>query len=862
VSNDRVLTRDEARARAATVGDVTYEVTLDLTGDDRTFTSHARVRFTAEEGGDTFIDLVADAVSGATLNGTPIPDADMAPGRIALRGLAAINVVELTASCAYERTGVGLHRFVDPADGEVYLHTQFEPFDAHRVYACFDQPDLRAPFTLAVRTPAGWEAISNGALVSREESEEATSWRFAPTLPLPTYLTSLVAGPFASVHDIYEPAEGEAVALGLYCRPSLLEHMETAEILEITRQGFDYYTEHFGHAYPFGRGVPGGDGPPFQKYDQLFVPEFNWGGMEHPGCVTYSEHYIFRSKVTDAARLSRGEVLLHELAHMWFGDLVTMRWWDDLWLNESFATYASYRALADATRFSHAWAAFTNSIKAWALAQDQLPSTHPIAADIPDTDAVRTNFDGITYAKGASVLRQLVAWVGDDAFFEGLRSYFARHALGNASLTDFLTVLEQSSGRALADWSKEWLETAGVATLRPEVDVADDGTYRSVAVLQEASEPHPTLRSHRVAIGLYDLQGAELVRRQRLELDVVGERTEVPALAGVAAADLLLVNDEDLTFAKLRLDPRSAETAVEALSRLSDPLARALCWSGSWDMTRDAELPTRRWVELAAAHAASETDPTLLQTLLGRARAAIDRYGDPANREPARAALAEAARTALDDAEPGGDAQLAWLRHLVDVGDGPAHLGWVAGILDGEVDVEGLNVDTDLRWHLLGRLASAGEADEERIESELDRDRTDMGERRAAAVRAARPTAEAKAEAWRLLTSDATLSLAKLKAIAGGFWQPAQEELLTPYAERFDDAISAVWAEERVIEEAIALTRGLYPATICTADIVEAAERLLAEGDLPQAGRRIVAESADGTARALRAREADRAATG
>jgi aminopeptidase N len=865
---DHPLTRDEAAQRAALLSDVAYAVALDLTGDGPTYRSRTTVAFRAEPGAATFLDIVAEAVRSVTLNGAAVSPADIAPGRITLRGLAADNTVEVLADCAYERTGVGLHRFVDPADGNVYLHTQFEPFDAHRVYACFDQPDLKATFTLTVTAPAAWEVISNSPVVERTpDGTAAATSRFAPTLPLSTYLTAVVAGPFASVEGRYEPVDGESVALALYCRPSLLQHLDPEEIFTITRQGFDYYTERFGIAYPFGGGGEDGRGP--KKYDQLFVPEFNWGGMEHPGCVTYAEGYVFRSKVTDAARQSRAEVLLHELAHMWFGDLVTMRWWDDLWLNESFATYASYRALADATRFTDAWSGFANSIKAWALNQDQLPSTHPIAADIIDTEAVRTNFDGITYAKGASVLRQLVAWVGDEAFFDGLRSYFAQHAMGNASLTDFLTALEASSGRALKDWSQEWLETAGVATIRPEVSVAEDGTYTRVVVRQETTDAHPTLRSHRVAIGLYDrIAAAEqstgaptrLVRRQRVEVDVVGERTEVPALAGARQADLLLANDDDLTFAKLRLDERSAATAIADLSSLADPLARALTWGAAWDMTRDAELPTRQWVALAAAHAGRETDLTLLQSLLARTRSAVDLYGDPDNRSAARAALTEAAHAALDASEPGSDLQLAWLRHVVEVGDGTGHAGWVTALLDGAVEVTGLTMDTELRWHLVGALAAAGAADTERIEAELARDATDMGARRADAARAARPEPEAKAAAWASLTEDTSLSLTQLKSIAGGFWQPGQDALLRPYAERFTEAIKAVWAEGRVNEEALALTRGLYPLTLASEDIVAAAHALLAEGTLPPPGARVVSEAVDGTERALRARAADRGA--
>ncbi|MDP8978709.1 MAG: aminopeptidase N, partial [Actinomycetota bacterium] len=602
------LTRDEARARAALLSGVDYEVAVDLEDGD-TFTSQAVVRFDcAEPGAATFVDLDAREVSTAELNGRTLPAAAFTGHRLVLDDLRAHNELRVRARCAYRRTGFGLHRFVDPVDGHHYLHTQFEPFDAHRVYACFDQPDLKARFTLMVRAPAGWEVASNGAVVERPGDGEAGTWRLAPTPPVSPYITALVAGPFHVVRDHHR-----GIDLGVFCRQSLVPHLDVDEILTLTRQGFDFFTDAFDYPYPFG------------KYDQLFVPEFNFGAMENAGCVTLSESYVFRSKVTDAARQGRAGTILHEMAHMWFGDLVTMRWWDDLWLNESFATYMGTLALAEATRFRDAWASFAYGVKAWAYQQDQLPSTHPIVADNADTNAVRVSFDGITYAKGASVLKQLVAWVGRDAFMAGLRGYFRRHEYANATLADFLAALEKASGRDLGAWSRQWLETAGVATLRPEADT-DGRSYRSLAVVQEAPARHPTVRAHRLALGLYGGDGDRLTRRRRLELDVAGPRTPVREAGGEAVPDLLLVNDDDLAYAKVRLDKRSLATLDERLADLEQPLARALSWGAAWDMTRDAELATRRWVGLVATHVARETDITLLQMLLGQARAAIDRY--------------------------------------------------------------------------------------------------------------------------------------------------------------------------------------------------------------------------------------------
>jgi aminopeptidase N len=836
-ANDR-LTRAEAQERARLLGDVDYAVELDLRPAGPTFSSRTTVRFScAEPGTSTFIDLDAATLHSATLNGRSVPPDAFADARIVLDGLAAHNELVVDAECAYQRTGVGLHRFTDPVDERVYLHTQFEPFDAHRVYACFDQPDLKAPFRLSVQAPADWVAASNGAVLKQPDAGSEGRWVFEPTPPVSTYITALVAGPYHSVHDRH----GD-IPLGLYCRQSLAEHLDPDEILGITRQGFDFFAETFDYRYPFS------------KYDQLFVPEFNAGAMENAGCVTFSEAYVFRAKVTDAARQRRAETILHEMAHMWFGDLATMRWWDDLWLNESFATYMAYLALAEATRFRNAWTEFAYDIKAWAYQQDQLPSTHPIVADMVDTDAVRTNFDGITYAKGASVLKQLVAWVGFEAFIKGLRGYFRRHEWGNAQLADFLAALEESSGRDLDAWSAEWLETAGINTLRAELDAAGE-TYRAVTMVQEAPETNPTLRAHRLGVGLYDLGQSSLTRRRHVELDIAGERTEIPAVAGERIADLLLPNDADYAYAKIRLDEPSVDTVTEHLSALDDPLARALCWSAVWDMTRDAELPTRRWARLVGAHAASETDVSVQQTLLRQATTALDRYGDPHNRLPERAQLATTAKRALAEAEPGSDRQLIWTRAAAVLADSDEDLAWVRDVLDGNEQLEGLAVDVDLRWHLVGCLATAGRADDALIDAELERDPTDMGRRRAEAARVSQPTPEAKQRAWQLLIDDRDVPLATMRSIVGGMQKAGQEGLLAEYVDRYVDALPDIWGE-RSPEEALLLTEGLYPDTVVDERVVAAADRALAL-DLPGPAKRLLAEGRDRTQRALRARAAD-----
>ena len=841
---DDNLTRAEAQDRAQTVSGISYDVDLDLTSGAETFTSQTVVRFSAPLVGlATFVDLDARSVREIVFNGRPFPTTawDAGRARIALRGLLATNELRVVAECEYQHTGVGLHRVVDPVDGNVYLHTQFEPFDAHRVFACFDQPDLKATFSLTVTAPEGWTVVSNSPVLS----QEGGVWRFAPTPVISTYLVALVAGPYHAYRDRHGDVE-----LGLYCRESLASHLDPDELLELTRQGLDFFTAEFDYPYPFA------------KYDQLFVPEFNFGAMENPGCVTFNEHMVYRSRVTEAARESRATTLLHEMAHMWFGDLVTMRWWDDLWLNESFATYMATHAAASATRFRRAWVRFAADTKAAAVSQDQLPSTHPISADIVDTDAVRLHFDGITYAKGASVLRQLAAWVGADAFREGLRQYFPRHEWENAELADFLGVLEETSGRDLGAWSKEWLETAGVNTLRPsfELDGTGAGAYQSFAIVQEAAAAHPTLRSHRVAVGLYVLGDGDgrLVRDHRMELDVVGPSTDVPELVGVAEPDLLLLNDDDLTYAKVRLDERSLATLHAHLSRVADPLARTVCWGATWDMVRDAELATRRFVDLVLQHAGGEEDDAVLSRLLGQAAAGLDVYGDPANRLPARARLAAAAFDQLTAADPGSDRQLIWARQWLATIDGPDELARARALLDGEAELPGLAVDTELRWDIVGVLASHGADDGGAlIEAELERDPTDIGQRRAAARRASRPTPQAKADAWERLHSG-ELSVAFVRAVVSGFARFGQEELVRPYLEPYFAEIARVW-EERPREEALTLIGGLYPRTLVEPATVAATDRALGDDRLPGPVRRILVEGKDGAQRALRARAADRA---
>ena len=850
------LTRDQAVERAALITVDSYRIDLDLTDGsgnpgERTFRSTTTVEFDATAGADTVIDIAAGTVRSATLNGRELDVSgyDESTG-IALSGLAEHNVVVVDADCRYSNTGEGLHRFVDPVDGEVYLYSQFETADAKRMFACFDQPDLKATFDVTVTAPQHWQVVSNGATVSVDGGVHT----FATTPRMSTYLVALIAGPYARWDDVYRDENGE-IALGIFCRATLAEFMDAERLFTQTKQGFDFYHKNFGVPYAFG------------KYDQLFVPEFNAGAMENAGAVTFLEDYVFRSKVTRASYERRAETVLHEMAHMWFGDLVTMRWWDDLWLNESFATFASVLCQAEATEFTTAWTTFANSEKSWAYRQDQLPSTHPVAADIPDLAAVEVNFDGITYAKGASVLKQLVAYVGLEHFLSGLRDYFRAHSFGNATFGDLLGALEKASGRDLSDWGRTWLKTTGLNTLRAEFDVDADGKFSRFAVTQSGAAPGAgETRMHRLAVGVYDDDGeGRLTRVHREELDVSGESTEVPALVGLPHGKLILVNDDDLTYCSLRLDPESLQTALDRIADIAESLPRTLVWSAAWEMTRDAELRARDFVSLVSGGIQAETEVGVAQRLLLQAQTALGSYANPewAQSEgwPAFAdRLLELARAAED----GSDHQLAFVNALCTSVLSTRHVVVLADLLDhdpAELGLAGLSIDTDLRWRIVTALAAAGEIDADGpetpfIDAEVKRDPTAAGKRFGAQASAARPQAAVKESAWKTVTEDDALANITARSMIAGFVKPGQAELLKPFGARYFAAIRGIW-ERRSSEVAQTVVVGLYPSWDISDEGIAAADAFLSDPELPAALRRLVLEGRAGIERSLRARQFD-----
>jgi aminopeptidase N len=863
VSNEN-LQRDEAAERSALITTHSYDVSLDVRQaadpDTRGYMSRSVINFSAEPGHSTFLDFIGD-VHSVFLNGKGLPVADVVEGaRIRLDNLQAENQVTVTGTALYSRSGEGLHRFVDPADGQCYLYTQYEPADARRVFANFEQPDLKAEFTFHVMAPSSWEVASNGAEASRTPltSDPATSrWDFAPTKPMSTYITTVLAGPYFKAEDRWSGKLDDGtpldVPLALYCRASMAESFDTAELFRLTRSGLDFFNRLFDFPYPWG------------KYDQAFVPEYNLGAMENPGLVTFTESYVFTSRATDSQYQGRANTLMHEMAHMWFGDLVTMQWWDDLWLKESFADYMGTLGVDRATDWDTAWVNFANKRKAWAYVQDQLPTTHPIVADIPDLEAAKQNFDGITYAKGASVLKQLVAYVGFDAFIAGSRQYFRKHAYGNTTLADLLEALGASSGRDLAGWAARWLQTSGISTLAVETG-AHDGVLGQVAIVQEAEDPvsgRQEPRPHRLRLGFYNFDGdGALVRTANVELDVVGARTDLPELAGQPQPALLLLNDDDLSYAKVRLDPDSEATVLESLDRINDPMARALCWTALWNSARDGVSPATRYVDAVRAFGPAETGIGVLLNILDNASTAVERYTPADSRDTVRVAFLAAADAQLRAAPPGSDHQLAWARTLAAISRRDAALlPRLYGLLDGTVQVQGLAMDPELRWNIWHALAANGQATEAQLDAELSRDTTASGRAGHATALAARPFPEVKAAAWNAAVHGTELSNQLLSATVAGF-TTAPAALLEPYVEPYFDCLRTVW-ESRSIEIASRIVQGLYPLAQDLhiegarpeqhAVVVRTDAWLAANADAPRALRRIIVEQRSHLLRALTA---------
>ncbi len=835
----RPLTRHEAVERAALIAVRGYEIDLDLTGGAETFGSKTRVRFACRRpGATTFIEHAVPAIRSAVLNGQALDlGRALVDDRIVLHDLAAENELVVESSAAYSPSLEGLQRSVDPEDGEVYVFSEAFLDHAQRIFACFDQPDLKASFRVSVIAPVGHVVLANAP--GREV--EPGRWTFESTPPLSTYLFALAAGPYHAT-----TGEHRGIPLGMWCRRSMARYLEGDELLDLTGRGIDYYERLFGAPFPYA------------KYDTLFVPEMT-GAMENAGLVAFGDNYLFRSPVTDDRRGERAEIVLHELAHMWFGDLVTMRWWDDLWLNESFATYLAYRTLVEATRHNAAWTTFAIADKAWGYRQDALPTTHPVSPEVPNSADALLNMDGITYSKGAGVIKQLVAWVGDEAFTTGLQAYIAEHALGNTTLADFLRALERSSGRALGPWSDEWLRTAGIAALQPIVDVGPDGRYRSVTIEQLAMPEQPTLRSHRIAIGLFDRIGERLVRRNRLELDVSGARTTVDALAGQPAAELLLPNDDDLAWAKVRLDERSLAAVREgAITRIDEPLARAILWLSVLDAARDAELPVDEALRTVLDGLGDTREIGTTRLLLAGTFELIDRLGRPERRALRLASYHDRADELLAAAPAGSDAQLAFARAVIDTSATDADSTRLRAWLDGRTVPAGLEIGLELRWAAVARLAVLGRLDEAEIDAVCAFDPTTAGAEAGVAARASLPTPGAKAAAWAALVANDDTPLGLRRATARGFWRPEHLELTRPYLGRYLADMLELFSRNSPTL-ALAIARRAFPTTLIEPATVAAVDGALAGDGLDPSYRRLLIEARHDLQRALRTREIDAA---
>ncbi|MFR9823642.1 aminopeptidase N [Corynebacterium striatum] len=836
------LTREDANARSQMIDVKHYDVHLDLTDSETHFISTTVASFHVKQAGSTFIDLRGEELLELRLNGAPLPtNAYEAKFGVPLSGLQVADYeLKVVAKIPYSHTGEGLHRFVDPADEKVYLYTQFETADAKRVFACFDQPNMKATYSLAFDAPADWTVITNGPTQTTAGANGAQTWSTEIDYPLSTYLVALCAGPYYEVTDTWtgelsehpegNPAQKLEVPLGVYCRASLAEHLDAKRVLTETKQGFDFYHRNFGFAYPFG------------KYDQIFVPEFNAGAMENAGCVTIRDEYVFSSKATHYKYERRADTILHELAHMWFGDLVTMEWWDDLWLNESFATWSAAISQAEETQYDTAWVTFANVEKSWAYQQDQLPTTHPISTDASDIETVEQNFDGITYAKGASVLKQLQAYVGRENFFAGVRRHFKAHAYSNATFDDLLSSLETSSGRDLSFWAQQWLKTTGINSLSVHTETDSAGIITAAELVQSGD----TLRTHRVCVGLYSLQGDKVVRTDRIEMDIDGASTEIAELVGKKRADIdfILPNDDDLTYALLDLDEGSLEFLIGNIDKFEDPLARTLCWSAAWEMTRGGAMKARDFVALVARGAAAETELAVLERILQQASSAQSNYADPAWAKESTV-LADALLEGTKDSDPERSIVFAQALAKIRLTDGTR--AFLQDVLESSDD-EGL------RWYAIAALAADGALGDvsSAVDAQLARDNSATGYQAAVRARAAVNTADNKRAVWDEIVAG-ELTNRELTSKLEGLTYPGSDELL-PTSEFFDVA-EKVWSSQSS-EIGLTSVTGLFPSWAISQETLDEADEFL-KRDLAGGLRRSVTEQRDRMARALRNRAVD-----
>ena len=816
------LTRDEAAARADLLTVSLMEVELDLDRGPQTFGSVTRIHLTASDDGTTFVDVKPRTLHRASLDGAEIDVTTLDEGRLPLTVTAGEHVVEVEATMAYSHDGEGLHRATDPADGEDYVFSHLFLDAAPAVFACIDQPDVKAPYAVCVKAPPEWHVIGNGS----GTISDGGVWHLAQTQPLSTYFVALCAGPYVSVTD-----EHDGIKLGLWARRSLRQQLEehAPEMLEVTRRSFDYFHSIFGIRYPF------------DDYDQVFVPEFNAGAMENPGCVVLRDGYLYRGAAGRDEMLTRANTISHEMAHMWFGDLVSPRWWDDLWLNESFAEYMAHRCLVEATEYTEAWVDSTMSRKSWGYGAERSPSTHPVAGSpAPDAKSALANFDGISYAKGAAVIRQLIEFIGDDAFLEGIRDYLTAHSFGNGTLAAFLEAMSRASGQDLTAWSAAWLETSGVDTIA--VDRAA-GT-----VTRQAPVGHPAQRPHAVDVATY-AQGDE-TSRTTLTLDA-----DSAPLEGVdLAAPLVLPNAGDRTWATPLLDEQSLAALRTELPAMTDAQARAVIWVGLRDGVALAQVDPRLVVDLGEAALVTETNDSIFSRAgLHLTNRVIRVLLPPEEQDAARARLAAVGEQVLATAEPGSSLALHAARLVARTSDDVE--GRLVPWSQGRDLPAGLDGDADFRWILIGQLTRRGLIGSAEVDEALAQDRTMSGHLGALTARAAIPTEEGKAAAWADLTTNRERSNHELVAIAAGFWGPADRSLVEPYVERYfaDVPPMRAWLGEDALARVAAMT---YPSRFVSDKTLELSRATLERTDIDQGVRRSIVDAQSELEEALASRRA------
>lgn len=871
------LTRNDARHRAAHLDVQHMDVFVDLSSaqipDQQMYNVRSVITLESRLP-STFIDI-AGTVTAVSINDYPAEfrhqGSQLVIEHLPVGQRCTITVV---AECAFSRSGEGLHRYFDPEDGRVYLYTQFEPTDAHRAWPCFDQPDIKPRWTFHVTTPASWVVASNGDLVDDTCDADAglhTS-HFAQTPPLSSYITALVAGDYAVVNAgewspnvetraLCPDSEELSIPLRLMCRQALAPYMDSDDILTVTRQGFDYFHQHYRVAYPWG------------KYDQIFVPEYNLGAMENPGCVTFNERYLSRDTPTFAQRQTRANTILHEMCHMWFGDLATPAWWDDLWLKESFADNQGSMAAAEATQYTEEWAAFAIARKSWAYQQDLYPTTHPIAADIPDVNAAKTNFDGITYAKGAAVLKQLVAWVGKDAFFDAAHEYFTAHAFGATSLKDLLRALSKHAGLDLSTWENVWLHTTGASLLKAECIDSDQGI--SLRVWQEPWKTLPSTdqhlpyvpRPHQITVGLYRIGGCGLESIADIPVRLEADSVEIPLSSDVVGdikaheLDAVIPNILDETYAIVALDDLTMRIISHHIASVKDPLPRAVMWSTLWQAVREARLQPSDYVDAALNHAHGEKQDSILVRLLSTVETAVNTFMGSATKDRYRDRVVAESLWALRH-EMNEDRRRVWagilLRTCIGVKELTREISrLLSDVTRGETTL--IPKSVELRWLAHRVCAARGVSNEETLEAALNAERTGETEVHYQHARAALPDTRLRAQLWNEVLHG-TMSNEHMSAILAGLSDSARSQ------HEFDRVFFAVvrdyWTTHS-IGMGIRFVHGAFPSGVDIGNperayhVLEDAQKWLANNeDAPQALHRLMKEHTDDLRRTILIQEA------